>query len=109
MKRKLITILLAASMAVSALTGCGNSSANSGSDKPAAETVTGEEANQEANAADAVLKDGEMSEILMVWPGSNASPASLQEVEDAMNEMIAQEADAKVKLQIIEWGLMEIS
>ena len=104
MKRKLITILLAASMAVSALTGCGNSSANSGSDKPAAETVTGEEANQEANTADAVLKDGEMSEILMVWPGSNASPASLQEVEDAMNEMIAQKADAKVKLQIIEWG-----
>ena len=36
--------------------------------------------------------------------GSNASPASMQEVEDAMNELIAPVADAKIKLQIIEWG-----
>ena len=43
-------------------------------------------------------------ELLMVWPGSNASPADMQAVEDAMNEIIGEKVDAKVKLQIIEWG-----
>ena len=108
MKKKLITLLLAASMIVSTLSGCGNSSSGSGSDKPAAETgnETGNETGtaEAADAADSVLKDGDMAEILMIWPGSNASPASMQEVEDAMNEIIAPVADAKVKLQIIEWG-----
>lgn len=108
MKKKLITLLLAASMIVSTLSGCGNSSSGGGSDKPAAETgnETGNETGtaEAADAADSVLKDGDMAEILMIWPGSNASPASMQEVEDAMNEIIAPVADAKVKLQIIEWG-----
>ena len=105
MKKKLITLLLAASMIVSTLSGCGNSSSGGGSDKPAAETgnETGNETGtaEAADAADSVLKDGDMAEILMIWPGSNASPASMQEVEDAMNEIIAPVADAKVKLQKI--------
>lgn len=104
MKKKLITVLLTASMIVSTLTGCGNSPANSGGDKPAAETVNDTITAESSSETDSVLKDGEMAEILMIWPGSNASPASLQEVEDAMNEIIAPVADAKVKLQIIEWG-----
>ena len=51
-----------------------------------------------------ILWDGKTEELLMVWPGSNASPADMQAVEDAMNEIIGEKVDAKVKLQIIEWG-----
>lgn len=104
MKRKLITVLLTAAMIVSTLTGCGSSAADSASDKATARTGNETGTAETAAATDSVLKDGEIAEILMLWPGSNASPASLQEVEDAMNEIIAPVADAKVKLQIIEWG-----
>lgn len=84
MKKKLVSGLLVAAMSLSMLAGSIVSLAD--------------------EATDAVLKDGDTTEILMVWPGSNASPASMQEVEDAMNELIAPVADAKIKLQIIEWG-----
>ena len=84
MKKKLVSGLLVAAMSLSMLAGSIVSFAD--------------------EATDAVLKDGDTTEILMVWPGSNASPASMQEVEDAMNELIAPVADAKIKLQIIEWG-----
>ena len=84
MKKKLVSGLLVAAMSLSMLAGSIISLAD--------------------EATDAVLKDGDTTEILMVWPGSNASPASMQEVEDAMNELIAPVADAKIKLQIIEWG-----
>lgn len=116
-KKKLIAMLLTASMAISVLAGCGNKPSEEGEDgQQAAEsgqeevqeteqgTGEGEESEGEEASGDAVLKDGEMTELLMVWPGSNASPASMQEVEDAMNEIIAPVVDAKVKLQIIEWG-----
>lgn len=114
-KKKLIAMLLTASMAASMLVGCGNtSSEESGSSVTETEAENapevGEEENSKENGAenisstDSVLKDGDVTELLMVWPGSNASPASLQEVEDAMNEIIAPVVDARIKLQIVEWG-----
>lgn len=63
-----------------------------------------EEAEPEKTSADAVLKDGEITELLMIWPAANASPADMQAVEDAINAVVAEHVDAKVKLQIIEWG-----
>lgn len=117
MKKKLIAMLLTAAIAVSALAGCGSGSTSSeengsagteaGAENApeAGEKESSEESSEESvSSTDAVLKDGNITELLMVWPGSNASPASLQEVEDAMNEIIAPVVDARVKLQIIEWG-----
>ena len=60
MKKKLVSGLLVAAMSLSMLAGSIVSLAD--------------------EATDAVLKDGDTTEILMVWPGSNASPASMQEV-----------------------------
>lgn len=93
MKKKILSMLLAVSLVTAFISGCGSKS-------DSAKVTQSDNVVQEGS----VLKDGKMTELLMVWPGANASPAQLQEVETAMNEIIAQSVDAKVKLQIIEWG-----
>ncbi len=87
MKKKMFSLLLAVSMIAS--TGLAAVPASA------------------AEATDEVLKDGEMTELLMVWPGGNASPTDMQEVQDAFNEEIQKYVDAEVTFQIIEWGSFE--
>lgn len=116
MKKKIVAFVLMAAMTVSLLAGCGSSSSGSSdstnssgsTETESSQTEQAEqtEASDQSEAPDITsdLKDGNVEELLMVWPASNASPADMQEVEDAMNEIIGQTIDAKVKLQIIEWG-----
>lgn len=59
----------------------------------------------EGAEADPVLKDGEMTTLRVVFPGGTSSPASLEAVEEKMNEIIAPYMDAAVDLEILEWGV----
>lgn len=96
MKKKLVGVLLTMAMTASLLAGCGGASSSGDTqEKTKAESGTG---------ADSVLKDGDMTELVLVKSGANASPADMQAVEDAMNEIIGETVDAKIKLQIIEFG-----
>lgn len=57
-------------------------------------------ASNQSEAGDSTsdLKDGKQKN-LMVWPGSNASPADMQ-AEDEMNE-IGEKVDAKVNFRLL--------
>lgn len=52
-----------------------------------------------------MLKDGNMTELRVVWPGGSSSPANLVDVENKVNELIADRIDATVKFDILEWGV----
>ena len=102
MRNKLAVSFLMAAMTASLLAGCGDSKSSDSTKADSAQTTASNQS--EAGDSTSDLKDGKTEELLMVWPGSNASPADMQAVEDAMNEIIGEKVDAKVKLQIIEWG-----
>lgn len=93
MKRKILSCMLAVALTVSMLiSGCGNNA------------DTEQKTATEGSDGNSALKDGEMTELLVVFPAPNASPPQLQQVEDAINEVVQETMDAKIKLQIIEWG-----
>lgn len=58
-----------------------------------------------AMAEESVLRDGEMTTLKVVFPGGASSPASLDAVEEQMNEIIAKYMDAQIDLDILEWGV----
>lgn len=107
MKKKALTLILAVTMTAS-LVACGSSESSStstsGSTSAGTEAGTGSGSDTSATSADSVLKDGNVVTLKMVFPGSNASPADEQAVEDAINSYIADKIDAKIDLQIVEWG-----
>lgn len=102
MRKKMAAAVLMAAMTASLLAGCGDSKSSDSTKADSAQTTASNQS--EAGDSTSDLKDGKTEELLMVWPGSNASPADMQAVEDEMNEIIGEKVDAKVKLQIIEWG-----
>lgn len=111
MKRKNFFALLLCVILVFA--GCGksqNTSSDANDAEKKTETVETEvtaTAKTEGTAIEensSVLKDGKMTELLVVVPGDNAAPSSLAEVENAINDIISETIDAKVKFQIQEWG-----
>ena len=64
------------------------------------------DAGANANAApEDVLKDGNKTELTVVFPGGTSSPASLDEVEAQINEIVGAYMDATVNLKIMEWGV----
>lgn len=80
----------------------GGSSGSAGSEAQVASAGT---SSGIAGAGDPILKDGTVSELRMVFPGQSSSPASLSEVEDAMNAIVRDTVDAEVKMEIVEWGV----
>lgn len=99
-KNRLIALVL---VLILALTGCGNSgsSAQTKAGTGGASGSTGEA----AGTPESVLKDGNMTELTVVFPGGTSSPASQEKVEEQLNAIIAPYIDATVKLKIIEWGV----
>lgn len=97
--KRVVSIMLAAMMLV--LGGCGNNNTGSSGESPSAGQDTDSSVEENGSSA---LKDGNMTELLVVFPGSNAAPASLQKVQDELNSIITETMDATVKLQIQEWG-----
>ena len=106
MKRK-VAMALCLILGLSTLAGCGSSTpapaAPAGGEGEAVEAV--EEVS--AEAADSILKDGKMSTLKVVCPGGTSSPASEQEVEAAINEIIAPYVDAEIDFEFLEWGVFQ--
>ena len=108
MKRRL-AILISLTLSLTAvLTGCG--SANDSAEPEAVQEENAEEGKEAETSAegreqDEKLFDGDQSELRVVFPGGSSSPADLEAVENGINEIISQYMDAKVKLDILEWGV----
>lgn len=103
MKRTLAVILAGAML----LAGCGDAKTDSGQADAAGEKqaeAAQAAGNENTDGKDPVLFDGEDSEIMMYFPGANSNPASLTEVENALNEILAKRMDGHIKIQILEWG-----
>lgn len=122
MKKRIVSVILAAMMALSLAAGCGtkddgvtkDANVTNEQGKDSQETPedtkepegTGEPGDAQGAEGDtsSVLKDGNVQELLMLLPGPTSSPDHMQDVEDRMNEIIAKTIDAKIKIQILEWG-----
>lgn len=98
---KLLSLLLV--LTVVFLTACSNSGEK---DEEKEETNVSTENNDESvDGGDDKLFDGEVSKLKVVFPGGVSSPASLEAVEEQMNEIISQHMDAEIDLEILEWGV----
>ena len=90
MKKRILSILLAAAMTVALVTGCGKMDNNG---TPSKESTAAESKNSSAEESktttegtDSVLKDGNVVELEMLIP--NADQPNREAVEDAMNAAI---------------------
>ena len=109
MKKKLLASLLAAAMAVTALTGCGSSdtaesAAPAGSTEAAAEESAPAEdaATEEAAAED----DGEVVELeFWAWWSSDARKPYIQQMVDDFN---ASQSKYHVTYVDIPWGVLKM-
>lgn len=100
--RKMLAAVLAGTLLLS---GCGSKDDTKANDQ--ADTPNNSQENnvsESTDGKDPILFDGEDSEITMYFPGSNSNPASLAEVESALNEILAERMDGHIKIQILEWG-----
>ncbi len=109
MKKRILSILLAAAMTVALVTGCGKMDNNG---TPSKESTAAESKNSSAEESktttegtDSVLKDGNVVELEMLIP--NADQPNREAVEDAMNAAILKHVDAKVTFKTIELGNSE--
>lgn len=93
--KKLVSMLLVLTMAMSLLTGCGGNSDNSSSD---ADTVgTGNSAEDGNNTeSDSEAADGEVYEMVMEIINFGFDDPDLQMVQDAVNEITVPEIGVKV-------------
>lgn len=111
------SILLAASLTLASLGGCGTSESSSASSDTAASnpdtanTAVSENSNTENTSATDTLDYGnynvtweDMAEIVVVYPTMNTIQAGLQDVEDAINEITESEINTHVTLNMIEVG-----
>ena len=104
MKKRVSITALALSAAL-VLGACGNSAGTETAPAEGTNEASESTAVQEnAEAGDPVLKDGEMTEILVTFPGISSAPASLAEVEAAINEEVSKTMDAVIRLNVLEWG-----
>lgn len=87
MKKKAISILLAASMLMAAFTGCGNQSAG----------VDAETSQEGSVAETAQTESGEMPNIVVGWSWVEV-PADLDMVEEAINEITKEKIGCTVTL-----------
>lgn len=100
MKKSLQVITSVGLVSAMLLSGCASGNSNSGS---TSESTLDSGSSQ--SGTDVALKDGEMTELRVVFPGATSSPASLEKVEEELNKVVAKYMDATVNLDIIEWGV----
>lgn len=109
MKRRMISIALVVILMATMVAGCGTKTTEPGQSQAQPTVANTPEESQKTpeateDVSNSVLKDGNMVELLMLLPGATSHPADLEAVEDAMNEIIAKTIDAKIKIQVVEWG-----
>ena len=99
MKQRLLSILLVGAMTAGLLAGCGD---NDSKDKKTADNTRKEETDKAGEKDNASAADDELVEIVWQWPGS--AREGLQEVEDALNEMLEKDIGVHVTLYpCVDW------
>lgn len=102
MKKRIMAVLLGMALFAASITGCGNqkdaqgagsSGGNSGEQE---ETGSSAEEGADGTSDAGAASDGELVEIVWLWPGE--APEGLQEVEDALNEMMEKDIGVHVTL-----------
>lgn len=86
------------------LTACG-SIKNADKEEKVKTDVNLEAGGKLTDERDEKLFDGKTSKLKVVFPGGASSPASLDAVEEQMNEIISNYMDAEIDLEILEWGV----
>lgn len=109
MKKRILSLTSLMLSAVLLFTGCGSAKEDAGTAPASEGTKTESQASDTsadtASDADTKLRDGNMTELRVVFPGGTSSPADLEAVEAGINEIVSQYMDATVKLDILEWGV----
>lgn len=115
MKKKVISVLAAGTMAAVVLTGCSSSSSTSSSGGSSAKASKASNTSSEAETATgAQAASGEVSidfdedpyEVAIQFVGLNESNNDLPAVEDALNEILKQKVNATVDIQPLFIGDM---
>ncbi|MDO4293593.1 MAG: ABC transporter substrate-binding protein [Eubacteriales bacterium] len=99
MKRKILALMLTASLAAAALTGCGSDSSGTGSDTSAAGNT-----GAETGSAEADLKESELVTLDVVMMSSGKNEPDITEVENAMNEILEEKFNVNVNLTFIAYA-----
>lgn len=99
MKKKILTVLLCATMVFSSLVGCGST-------EESAAPATGDETSAEVESTEAESKPvGEMATLSLYIPTlANYSEDAIAQVETAMNEHLAENYGIQVDIVYVEFG-----
>lgn len=97
MKKRLLSVLLAAAMTASLFAGCGNPE-NNGNEGTAGTSGTSGTENASGNAATA---GGETEHIIMTYLTLGTTPPDLQIVQDAVNKISVPEINVEVEFKPI--------
>lgn len=104
MKKKVLSTLLALAMAGSLLAGCGSGS--SAAAEAATESSGGSAAESETKDEAQATENGDMPNIVVVYAW-NELPANLDEIQQKINDITAQEIGCTVTLQGFTYGNLQ--
>lgn len=114
MKKKVLALVLAASMTFG-LTACGGGSSDSAGADNASDTSTESETSNVGGAAEGESSDGEavaagdvyfdeLQHLIVAFPTWTGAPADTQMVTDAVNEILREKYNIEVEFQISDSG-----
>ncbi len=98
MKKRYVSLILAAALSAAALAGCGGS----GTEAPGSKETTGKEAAGQASAQDAVA-DGELSGEITFWHSFTQGPR-LETIQKAADKFMAENPDVKINIETFSWN-----
>ena len=98
MKKRYVSLILAAALSAAALAGCGGS----GTEAPGSKETTGKEAAGQASAQDTVA-DGELSGEITFWHSFTQGPR-LETIQKAADKFMAENPDVKINIETFSWN-----
>lgn len=98
MKKRYISLILAAALSASALAGCGES----GTETPAEKETAGKETAGQASAQDTAA-DGELSGEITFWHSFTQGPR-LETIQKAADKFMSENPDVKINIETFSWN-----
>ena len=98
MKKRYISLILAAALSASALAGCGGS----GTETPAEKETAGKETAGQASAQDTAA-DGELSGEITFWHSFTQGPR-LETIQKAADKFMSENPDVKINIETFSWN-----
>ena len=98
MKKRYISLILAAALSASALAGCGGS----GTETPAEKETAGKETAGQASAQDTAV-DGELSGEITFWHSFTQGPR-LETIQKAADKFMSENPDVKINIETFSWN-----